>query len=1010
MVMLRLALLLLLIAGTIPGRAAAAGGMDAWAAWRTPSFQTLDATAGLPHATTTAIVQSSDGLMWIGTRGGLVRYDGQRLKIFRQTSGRTGGVPDNYIRSLLALSHGAVLVGTNVGGLVRFDPRSNSFVVIDGAKGVGVGTRIMSIVSDGRDGAYVASDRGLFHYDARRDRIGPVAGQGDALADGAFAVHRDPDGTLYAGGDRGLFVRRQGTPHFVAVPTPDIGDVWAIARDQAGQLWIGTGSHGIYVQLKTGRVIQPPALTGASPLVAHRTIRSFAIGPNGVVWAGTDGVGVLRIATQGRIVVRSIRNRQANRGSLSGDTVRDLEIDRTGRLWAATEVGASHTDPAPEAILTIGNAMPDPRKSLADRNVSGVMVDRRDRIWVGMSNGLIDVVDRARGLVRHLRLDGNHAGQDIKAFAERADGTILAGGRGIVAIDPDTLVERSLPLPELGDLPVISMLQIDRRLLIGTYRGLFVRDERTGKVTRYRNVPGSGESLANNEVINIVAAPDRQVWIATPRGINHFDPATGRFETYRNDPADPASLPQNYTGSIVPAGDALWVGTYGGVARGKRMGDGWRFHAITETRGLANDNVAAVQMDRDGRLWATGASGISVIDPRREMVLTVSRRDGLTTNSFSQRVSAIARNGDLLFGGTGGLTVLRPDRLLDTHPTATPTLTLSEVEENGRAVPYDPLARDRTIRSDGHGIRIAFALTDYAAPEETRYRYRLRGFDEDWVAIPPASPATAIYTNLPGGSHVLELQAQIPGVHPRIVTMAVNLVVAQAWHERWTVRLGLLLVALLAVFGIVQLRTVVLRRRTRALEDVVEQRTGELRAANARLEHLASTDPLTGLANRRTMIAMLDKARETALRSGGRYVVAMLDIDRFKRINDAHGHQVGDMVIEAVATRIAAAVRAVDSVARYGGEEIAILFADISPQDALDAAERVRAAVARDPIVANGIPLSVTVSGGVAVATGETSPAELLHRADVALYRAKHGGRNRVVLDDGAGVEGSAAS
>jgi len=1004
----RIALLILLLAGMLSGMARASSMPDRWAAWRTPWFQTLDGSAGLPHSTTTAIVQSSDGLMWIGTRGGLVRYDGQRLKVFRQIIGRTGGVPDNYIRSLLALSHGAVLVGTNVGGLVRYDPTTNRFVAIEGANGVGVGTRIMSIVSDGRDGAYVASDRGVFHYDVHLGRIEPVAGNGTSLTGGAFAVYRDRDGTLYAGGDDGLFVRRPGMRDFMAVPTPDIDDVWAITRDMAGRLWIGTGSHGIYVQLRNGRVVQPAALAGGSPLIAHRTIRSFAIGGNGVVWVGTDGVGMLRIATQGGFSVRAIRNIQANRGSLSGDTVRTLTFDRMGRLWAATEMGASHTDPAFDAILTIGNAMPDPRQSLADRNVGGILVDRRDRIWVGMSNGLIDVIDRGRGLVRHLRLDGNHAGQDIRAMAERADGTILAGGRGVVMIAPDTLAKRSLPLPELGDLPVISMLLLDHRLLIGTYRGLFVRDERTGKVERYRHVPGNDASLANNEVINMVAAPGGGAWIATPRGINHFDPATGRFVTYRNDPADRFSLPQNYTGSIVATGDALWVGTYGGVARGRRAGDGWRFHAITEARGLANDNVAAVQADRAGRLWVTGGSGISVIDPRRETVLTVSRRDGLTANSFGQRSSAITRTGDLLFGGTGGLMILQPDRMLAARPTPAPDLTLSEIEENGRVVPYDPLGRDRTIRSDGHGIRVAFALSDYAAPEETRYRYRLRGFDQDWVTIPSASPATAIYTNLPAGDYILELQAQIPGVHPRVVTTALDVVVAQAWHQRWVVRLGLAAVALLAIFGIVQLRTVVLRRRTRALEDVVELRTRELRAANARLEHLASTDPLTGLANRRTMIAMLDAARETALATGGYYAVAMLDIDRFKRINDAHGHQMGDMVIEAVATRIAATVRAVDSVARYGGEEIAILFADVSPQGALTTTERVRAAVAGDPIVATGIEVQVTVSGGIAVATGETSPAELLHRADLALYRAKRDGRNRVVLD-GADVATSAA-
>ncbi|MFD1035435.1 diguanylate cyclase [Sphingomonas hankookensis] len=998
-------LLFLLLVGMIPGGAiAASSAIDEWSDWRTPRFHTLDGSAGLPHATTTAIVQGSDGLMWIGTRGGLARYDGQRLKIFRQSAVDIGNLPDNYIRALLPLSHGGILVGTNVGGMVRYDPVSNSFVPTPGASGVGPGSRILALASDHRGGAMIASDRGVFHYDAARNRVQPVTRPGSPLSDGAFAVHVDTDGTVYAGGDAGLFVWRKSARDFVQVATPDIGDVWAIARDADRRLWVGTGSHGIYVQLRNGRFVQPAALAGDAPQIRHRTIRAFAIGADGVMWAGTDGVGVLRIATRGSFAVRAMRNGPANRGSLAGDTVRAVMIDRTGRLWAATEVGASQADPDMDAIFTIANAMPDPRQSLADRNVRGVMVDRRDRIWVGMGNGLIDRVDRVAGVVRHLRLDGNHAGQDVKAFAERSDGTILAGGRGIVAIDPDTLAERTLPLPDLGDLPVISLAWAEQRLLIGTYKGLFVWDERAQRMQRYRHVDGDDGTLANNEVINIVPAPGGGVWIATPGGVNRFDPATGRFATYRHQPGDPASLPQNYTGSIVPLANTLWIGTYGGVAQGVRAGDRWRFHAINETRGLANDNVAALQADRAGRIWSTGASGISVIDPRRENVLVVSRRDGLTSDAFNQRVAAITRGGDLLFGGTGGLLVLRPDRMLAARPAVATTLAPTEIEENGRAIPIDPFAGRHSILTDGRAIRIGFALTDYAAPEEIRYRYRLRGFDENWVAVPPATPAAAIYTNLPGGDYVLELQAQIPGVHPRVVTTSVDLLVSRAWHEWWSVRVALVMLAGLVIFGIVQLRTVVLRRRTRALETVIGQRTQELRAANVTLERLASTDPLTGLANRRTMMRMLEAARENAMRAGRPYVVAMIDIDHFKRINDAHGHQIGDLVIEAVAARIAGSVRTVDCVARYGGEEIAILFADASPAEAYAVTERLRKAIAQMSIEARGIAVSVTVSGGIAAAGADTPPAAMLHQADLALYRAKRSGRNRVELADATTV------
>jgi diguanylate cyclase (GGDEF)-like protein len=992
--------ILLLAVLTVAGPVVAAAPRDGWGGWRTTRFLTLDATSGLPHATTTAIVQGSDALMWIGTRGGLARYDGQRLKVFRQVSRDRTSLPDNYIRALHALPRGGMLVGTNVGGAVRFDPVSNAFVALQGAAGVGMGTRILAITSDGQDGALIASDHGVFRYDARHDRVVSLVVPGGDLAEGAFTVHRDADGTIYAGGDKGLFVRRPHDRAFSRVATPAFGDVWAIQRGAYGRLWIGTGSHGIFVQLRDGRFVQPRVLAGDAPLVGHRTIRAFARQRDGTIWAATDGMGVLRIRTDHGVTVDAMRNIPANHASLGGDTVRDVTIDRTGRLWAATDVGASQTDPTLDAIFTITNAMPDPRQSLGDRNVRGVMVDSRDRIWVGLSNGMIDRIDRAAGTVRHFRLNGRHAGQDVKAFLELPGGMVLVGARGIVAIDPVTFAERSLAVPLPDDLPVIALARSGHLLLIGTYKGLFTWDERTRRLAHYRHVDGDATAIANNEVINIVDMGDGQPWIATPGGLSRFDPATGRFANYRNDPADPASLPQNYTGSIVQSAGALWVGTYGGVARGTQSSHGLRFRAITEAEGLANDNVAAVLADRRGRVWTTGASGISVLDPQGRGVRVVSQRDGLPSDAYNQRVAAMTRDGDLLFGGTGGLLVLRPDRMLAARPNGSLTLAPTDIEQDGRVLPFGPLVGQRAIRVDGHALRVAFALTDYAAPQEIRYRYRLVGFDTDWVGLPESVPATAIYTNLPGGEYVLELQAHIPGVHPRVVTTAIDMVVTRAWHERWYVRLAMAIIALTAVVGIVQLRTMVLRQRTRALERTIEQRTGELRAANVTLSQLASTDSLTGLANRRTLLARLEAARETAMRSGRGYAVAMLDIDHFKRVNDTYGHHTGDLVVQAVAARIAGGVRAVDCVARYGGEELAILFADSGIADAAAITERLRQVVARAVTDVDGARISVTLSAGIAAATGGEPPAAVLHRADLAMYRAKRAGRNRIELAD----------
>jgi len=172
------------------------------------------------------------------------------------------------------------------------------------------------------------------------------------------------------------------------------------------------------------------------------------------------------------------------------------------------------------------------------------------------------------------------------------------------------------------------------------------------------------------------------------------------------------------------------------------------------------------------------------------------------------------------------------------------------------------------------------------------------------------------------------------------------------------------------------------------------ERTRE--AAFARLRDHAQVDGLTGLANREKLDAELARALALADRSGQLLAVAMIDLDHFKGINDSHGHLVGDQVLRALGQRLAGAVRAVDLVGRWGGEEFLLLCPSTDRGGALAVAEKLRAAVAAEPFADD---IALTVSLGVAVSAGGEPLDAVLDRADRALYAAKDAGRNRVVLD-----------
>jgi diguanylate cyclase (GGDEF)-like protein len=165
-------------------------------------------------------------------------------------------------------------------------------------------------------------------------------------------------------------------------------------------------------------------------------------------------------------------------------------------------------------------------------------------------------------------------------------------------------------------------------------------------------------------------------------------------------------------------------------------------------------------------------------------------------------------------------------------------------------------------------------------------------------------------------------------------------------------------------------------------------------------ERLARTDALTGLANRRQFEQALAEELARSARTASTLGLLILDVDHFKRVNDRHGHQVGDLVLIAVGERLRASVRQYDTVARWGGEEFAALLPEIPGPEALEQlAERVREAVERDAVDAgNGREVRVTASIGIAIAPPQSRGAAFIAAADRALYAAKDAGRNRVCL------------
>ena len=992
--------LILLVLRTGPS---CAGTTDPWAPFEAPWFDKVSSAEGLSPSIATALAQDRDGLIWVGTMVGLGRYDGYRTQMFDMRGEDGKRLPDAYVRCLLALPDGGLLVGTNAGGLLRFDPASNTFHAYPTGPDGTSDRKIFALADDHAGGAWIATEQGLDHLDLRSNAVRHVD-TGSEAAPRDFSVMQDRAGDLWLGNDNGLFVRRAGSKGFVRPKNP--GDtaaavlqnqIWAIHEDSAGRLWAGSGQAGAAYRDRDGHWHPVPEFSGHPQGAQHATVRDFVEAAPDTMWIATDGSGVLAYAPDDTSP-HTIEHDLAIDSSLPGDAVRALLHDRSGNVWAATDLGLARTYPQARTAFSV---LPSPlqQNTLSDTSVRGIYVDSRGLIWIGLSAGRIDMIDLKTGRMNHLQLDGSQIHRSVQSFVEAADGSIWIGTQGLAQVDPVTLKFHTSVLPALENVPVLSLARDGTRLLIGTYDGLYRYDTLTHVLDHINHDPNDPTSLASDTVRQILRVGD-QWWYSTTRGISIADNTYERrgFHNLTHRENDPSSLPGDSVNAVTmdPQGQ-LWVSTSGGLAVSSGKAS-WHFSAIGMAQGLISDKVNSALSDDLGRVWVSTSSGISVIDSRTHVVHNLGPRDGLHIRSYHYAgAAARAAGGTLMFGGLGGLTVIRPNEHASSSAEAPLVITHAVVGK--LTLPFGKLPRDGAVvklDARNRSLRVDFSLLDYRIPGETSYSYQMTGLDDNWTEIPKGAMPSANYSNLAHGNYTLYLRATTHGMHPRTVQTRLEVEVAPRWYEAWFSKLAAiaLLVGLIAL--LVHLRTLYLRRQAAQLQQQINEHTRDLRAANQRLDELASTDGLTGIYNRRRFLELAHAEREQA--QGRSTCIALFDLDRFKLINDTHGHLAGDTVIVGAIEIIKRHCRQGDLLGRYGGEEFVLCLPDTSVSQAREIGDRICTAMAGTAVIHNDRPIRVTVSIGLAALRQGESIEQWLSRADKALYQAKRDGRNRCAV------------
>ncbi len=912
-----------------------------------------------------AITQDSRGIVYVGNSNGVLEFDGERWLLIALDN-------REVVRSLAVANDDRIYVGGyNAFGYLERDVAGRPrFVDLTLLFRTALGGREFADIWDTLvtpDGVYFRALRDVFFWDSARNitrhwhheqRFGAI-------------IHHNGETLLQFRG-QGL-KRRQGETWSLLPETNQLVElIFQLLPVSDGGL-LAMGVKGDWLLLKNGAVV-PASMPSGLP--ASSNFQAAAVLDDGSI-ALAGGNGMLYIVDPSR---RFERHFKIDPGFLS------------------------HVHPTIDGgFLVSGNqsvyrvAWPTSWSVLGtEHGADGSL--KRLRRWNGVdyllsSAGTFKVVPGEGGIARFepVQWSDDSAYDLIEIDNRRA---LLATAHKLMRVEDDATsqVSDELLYPRMFQQSIYR----NDRIYIGTENGLRYAQLRGAELELS---PLSNQGL-EMRVSSLAELSPRELWFGTERhGVwrVRLNELGAVVEQKRFGIADGLQL------GIVPGAmverltnDALIVSTHAGIFRlvGERFVADNLFGLATLR---SQEELLTIAQAANGDLWAYGVGRLFLRPSSGEWAeqsVSGIRRGALETHMFPDpgRAVFVASQSLLFYDGA-----VPPSR------APSPSVSLRSVElirPDGRREPL-PLNGQLPmhLQYGDFGVNFQFALPDLPHPQARSYQARLVGYEGEFSAWSTTRGYT--YSRISPGHYSLQVRAR-DGRGSISEIVPYNLIIDPPWYRTRWAYVAVFVVGSVAVWWLMRL-TVRLRTRRladdkRRLESTVADRTRDLAQANRRLEAMAHLDGLTAIANRRRLDEYLSEVWERARESKLAVAVLAIDVDHFKRYNDTHGHLAGDQLLKDLVPRLSQCLRhSEDLLARYGGEE----FVAVLPGADAAVAAAIADAMRRD---IDNAQLGATISIGVASWIAVTDDVStLVKAADLALYEAKHLGRNRISLSVSTG-------
>jgi signal transduction histidine kinase/CheY-like chemotaxis protein/streptogramin lyase len=765
----------------------------------TPEPRQITVADGLPSNAINDFAEDANGYLWLASGDGLARYDGRGYHIWRVEN----GLRDNTIWAVHVDARNRVWIGTENAGLVMLTADRSRFHFYDHRGYPQMLSSTVWCIESTSDGSiwFGTSAAGLYRLrpDGRMQRYQTIAGDPHSVPGNSIvSLVVTQDGALWVGTSSG--VARWVGEGFERLQLPSgsdgsINGLSGLSIDPDGGLWIADSSGTVVLRKPDGRMLRPPWRLPPDDKVLSVLLRDRS----GHYWLDTlSGLA----ATIGDSA-RNVPLYSAAAHGLIKPNWSAAYQDHEGGLWfASPNAGLWHLPPKWSQFAVLANRRND-RGTLANAFVLGAGNASNGGFWLVGTGGALDRLNPATGEVEHHldRVDGRRWPLVVE---EGGRGEVWIGmNRGLVRYDPaDGSVRRWH-----DDSPKDAAMSGDTDMIGETADGIlwfysssdgFQWRDHNGHVLR--RISHDGHGLSRELAVNYMQrGPNGNLWLASSRGLLAWDAGSDRFVPVTGAP-DSALYAFQVTGSGV-----VWLAGMGNLRQ--YLWDGTRLQALDEI-GAAQRfpmlNPGGLVVDPSGVAWVSSMRGLIRVDHASRGVRIYDVHDGLPSQQFRRRTLLRSPNGQVIAATPDGLVLFDPTAVKPSHQQPQLMVEHMDVRRSGRVL--DLTKVDTPVIADGdRDLRIVARLFSFSDTNANSYRFRLSGYDPEWVEVGPAGER--LFSRLPAGRYILEVQgktadsvwSQVKSVHFRVLP--------PWWLSPWGLALLVLLVLALTV------ATVLLYRR-----------------------------------------------------------------------------------------------------------------------------------------------------------------------------------------------------